>query len=156
LYRPCLYHPLTVWTRIPHRAPIEWLYPSLLENNASVRNTTETESTKSPTNRESISNVVGDWIRGIVPYPQGLLPMSGALVNTFPHRHHSFAPTVTTLLHHHPCRGCDRTTSGRGPSLGLTCAILSEARTQSTHINIIPYIEVQVEIITTEVHILVT
>jgi hypothetical protein len=33
--------------------------------------------------------------------------------------------------------------------------ILSEARTQSTHISTIPYIEVQVEVIITYVHVLV-
>jgi hypothetical protein len=44
---------------------------------------------------------------------------------------------------------CDRTTSGRGSSLGSTWAILGEARTQSTHISTIPYIKVQIEVITT-------
>jgi hypothetical protein len=43
----------------------------------------------------------------------------------------------------------DRTTSGRGSSLGSTGAILGEPRTQSTHISTIPYFEVQVELITT-------
>jgi hypothetical protein len=47
------------------------------------------------------------------------------------------------------CNTCDRTTSGSGPLLGSTWAILDEARTQSTHISTILYIEVQVEVITT-------
>jgi hypothetical protein len=50
---------------------------------------------------------------------------------------------------------CDRTTSGRGSSLGSTWAIVSEARTQSTHISTIPYIEVWVKVITTLVHVLI-
>jgi hypothetical protein len=44
---------------------------------------------------------------------------------------------------------CDRTTSGRGSSLGSTWAIIGEVRTQSTHIYTIPYIKVQIEVITT-------
>jgi hypothetical protein len=44
---------------------------------------------------------------------------------------------------------CDRTTLGRGSSLGSTWAILGEVRTQSTHNSTIPYIEVQIEVITT-------
>jgi hypothetical protein len=42
----------------------------------------------------------------------------------------------------------DRTTSGRGSSPGATSTILGEARIQSTYISTIPYIEVQVEVIT--------
>jgi hypothetical protein len=45
--------------------------------------------------------------------------------------------------------GCDRTTSARGSSPASTRVVLSEARTQSTHISTMPYIQVQVEIITT-------
>jgi hypothetical protein len=66
-----------------------------------------------------------------------------------PSRHRDIQPgqrechDVVHLLHR-----CDRTTSGRGPSPASTRAILSEARTQSTHISTIPYIEVQVEVIT--------
>jgi hypothetical protein len=50
---------------------------------------------------------------------------------------------------------CDRITSGRGLSPGSTWAILGEARTQSTHISTIPYIEVLVKCITDLVHVLI-
>jgi hypothetical protein len=50
---------------------------------------------------------------------------------------------------------CDRTTSGRGSSSGSMWAILGDARTQSTHISTIPYIEVRVNVITTSVHVLI-
>jgi hypothetical protein len=50
---------------------------------------------------------------------------------------------------------CDRTISGRGSSPGLTWVILGEARTQSTHISTIPYIKVQVKVITVLVHVLI-
>jgi hypothetical protein len=51
--------------------------------------------------------------------------------------------------------GYDRTTSGRGSSTGSTWAILDEARTQSTYISTISYIEVHVKVITTLVHVLI-
>jgi hypothetical protein len=44
---------------------------------------------------------------------------------------------------------CDRTTLGWGSSLESTWANLGEARTQLTHISTIPYIKVQIEVITT-------
>jgi hypothetical protein len=47
------------------------------------------------------------------------------------------------------CDNCDRTTSKRSSSLASTWAILIEARTQSTHISTISYIEVEIEVITT-------
>jgi hypothetical protein len=50
---------------------------------------------------------------------------------------------------------CDKTTSGRGSSPGSTWVILGEARIQSTHISTIPYIEVQVKVITAFVHVLI-
>jgi hypothetical protein len=66
-----------------------------------------------------------------------------------------YSQELKQLIKPHQVHDCDRTTSGRGSSPGSTWAILGEARTQSTHISTISYIEVQVKVITAFVHVLI-
>jgi hypothetical protein len=66
-----------------------------------------------------------------------------------------YSQELKQLIKPHQVHDCDRTTSGRGSSPGSTWAILGEARTQSTHITTISYIEVQVKVITAFVHVLI-